>query len=229
MRHQNRSTPAESMVETIVAITIIVISAVTAMGLLRTALQGNQVVESKIIAVNLAEEAIETFRNQRDSNYVRFPGYEDDCWDAFDISNPADCNASSHLISPQGGASGDFFIEWKASTPAIPLDVPLLGRIKRLTKTSATNLYLYEIPLRCDLTGVIAPTEFLRIYAQDGFVEPTLTGPCDGKQLPGSQYRREIRISNVTSGSFDVTVSVFWLTGSVEQSISLSRTIGHVF
>ena len=68
---QLKNVKAESMIETIIAITVIVISSSAAMSLTRTALAGNENIGERIVAMNLAKESIEAVENIRDSNYLR--------------------------------------------------------------------------------------------------------------------------------------------------------------
>ncbi len=89
---------AESMIETLVAITVIVIATTAALSVMRTALAGNQVIEKKVVALNLAEEVFEALRNIRDTNYLLYASDPDNCWNQINISDVSECTVSGNSI-----------------------------------------------------------------------------------------------------------------------------------
>jgi len=64
----------ESLLETIIAITILSIILVSVFGLLTQALSANKDIKNRVIALNYAREGIEGVRNIRDTNWLRFSG-----------------------------------------------------------------------------------------------------------------------------------------------------------
>ena len=91
MFHALKNRSAESLIESIVAVSIIVIATAASLSLIRTSLVGNNVIGEKIIAMNLALEGIEALRNIRDSNYLNFPSDPDECWNSIDAQIVDDC------------------------------------------------------------------------------------------------------------------------------------------
>lgn len=101
-RHHRR---AESIFEVIIAITVISIG-ITAITLLVTSvMRANSISKEFIIANNLATEGLEVISNLRESNWIEFPGYEEDCWNAIGDLNDdlatdvaTDCTTSGNKI-----------------------------------------------------------------------------------------------------------------------------------
>ncbi len=217
MRHKLKRSPAESMVESIISITVIVITTTAALSLLRVAILGNNVVGEKLVAVNLAMEAVEALRNQRDTNYLRFPGFEEDCWDAYDVDSGTECQQASKKLSP----AASYFLE-REFEDQFGEEAPALSwRIKRLqdpTNDSAgeSQLDFYEV----DLFG-----EPFRFYAQNGLENLTDSPFTVAKD---NAFQRVIQIDQVSSTSYDATVTVSWEVDEIPQSISLTRSIGNV-
>ena len=90
MRHSKfKSLRAESIIETIIAITVIIIGSSAAIGMTRSALTGNENIGQKMVAMNLAEEGIEGVKNIRDTNYLRFSSDPDTCWKSLMVNSTA--------------------------------------------------------------------------------------------------------------------------------------------
>lgn len=83
MKYHSFNHRAETLAETIIALTILSVG-ITFSGLLMSNSLGN-IVSSKdrIVAVNIAREGLETARNIRDSNWLRFSGSRRECWNHF--------------------------------------------------------------------------------------------------------------------------------------------------
>ncbi|KKP38142.1 MAG: hypothetical protein UR28_C0021G0023 [Candidatus Peregrinibacteria bacterium GW2011_GWF2_33_10] len=84
---------AETLLEIIVAIVIVGIGASASLGIISSAVRGNQAARDRLIALNLAREGLEVFINTREAN-VRSANYNaaPKCWRAIDIDN---CSISS--------------------------------------------------------------------------------------------------------------------------------------
>jgi len=70
MKNTNKTNKGFSLPEVIIAITVIVVIIITATNLLVTSMRANQSNVNKIIAYNLAQEALEGFRNIRDGLWM---------------------------------------------------------------------------------------------------------------------------------------------------------------
>lgn len=90
---------AESIFEVIIAITVISIG-ITAITLLVTSvMRANNISKEFIIANNLATEGLEVISNRRESNWIEFPGYEEDCWNVVSsVDDSGDCTTSGNKI-----------------------------------------------------------------------------------------------------------------------------------
>lgn len=83
---------AESLIETIVAITVIALGATATGVMVRTSILGNELSQDRMTALNLAKEGIEAVRNIRDTNWLRYELNQDACWNTLqepgvDITN----------------------------------------------------------------------------------------------------------------------------------------------
>lgn len=230
MRHHLRfralSRKAESLVESIVSITVIVIATTAALSLLRVAILGNEVVEEKLTAVNLAMEAIEALRNQRDTNYLRFPGEEDDCWDAFDVDTSDQCLEAAHKLS--GAETYWIEREFFISDPITGLtneDVPFLSwTVKQATPPyddPSVNAETFVSLYSRSIEGLDGPRDIL-MYLQSGIVDSNFT------LIKENAFQRLVNIDTIDEYSYDVTVTVKWWVDGVEKNIQLTRTIGNI-
>lgn len=71
---------AETLVEVIIAILVVSMGAATATSLVVTALGSNLYNKDTLVATNLAIEGIETVRNVRDTNWLKFSFDAEHCW-----------------------------------------------------------------------------------------------------------------------------------------------------
>ena len=63
MRHSKfKSRCAESLIETIIAVTVIIIGSSAAIGITHSSLKGNESIAYKMVAMNLAQEGIEAVK-----------------------------------------------------------------------------------------------------------------------------------------------------------------------
>lgn len=120
MRHSKfLSRRAESLIETIIAITVIIIGSSAAIGMTRTSLTGNENIGQKMVAMNLAEEGIEGVLNIRDSNYLRFASDPDACWKTLSATTSSNCATSTVISDGTYYLTRDlstYFYQWSLST-----------------------------------------------------------------------------------------------------------------
>lgn len=83
---------AESLVETLVAVFVLSLSAVAALTLMVTILRTVDDVKERVIATNLAREGIEAVRNIRESNWLEHPRERRDYWNCLGAE---DCNIAN--------------------------------------------------------------------------------------------------------------------------------------
>jgi type II secretory pathway pseudopilin PulG len=207
MRHPLRSTPAESLIETIIAITVIILGTAAALSMLRTTLDGNELVGKKEVAINLALEGLDALRNIRDTNYLRFPLDADTCWNTFG-GTTASCADGTVLLNGYTYFYGRDF----SGTTALDWD------LTRVASASNGYLTLYGVDLDGDRVSD------MDLYAQSGLV------PADGFITQEQRaFRRTVTVSYNATDSYDATVTVTWDERGATHSISLTRTIAHVY
>ncbi|MBU1019178.1 hypothetical protein KJ764_04370 [Patescibacteria group bacterium] len=87
---------AESLIETIVAVTVIALGAVSVGIMVRTGLVGDELSQDRMFATNLAKEGIDAVSNIRDTNWLRYGLQNDDCWNTADgpLINIRNCDSS---------------------------------------------------------------------------------------------------------------------------------------
>ncbi len=92
MRHVRDSQRGQSLLETIMALGIIVIAVTATIGLLISTMKSGRTSTNRVIAANLAREAIEAARDIRDSNWLKIQAndaYTDTSFDGlFDQDDP---------------------------------------------------------------------------------------------------------------------------------------------
>lgn len=203
---------AESLIETLTAITVIVIATAAALSVVRTSLHGNNVISEKVVALNLALEGVEAVRNIRDTSYLRYSSDPDNCWNAID---PADANACATGDKFEAGETfyltrdfeDDFYFEW---------------HLVEASDTSITGdgwLDLYTI----DLDGS-SGSEEMTLYAQEGLDSSLGTPSAE------SVFQRLISVSSgPVTNSLNITSTVRWLDDGETREVSLTRTLANVY
>ncbi|MBT4385114.1 type II secretion system protein [Candidatus Peregrinibacteria bacterium] len=204
---------AESLIETVIAITVIVVATTAGMSLLRTSLLGNEVIGEKIVAINLAVEGIEAVRNLRDLNYLKFGSDPDNCWDAYFADELADCpfdkleDDASYLLTREFFSYPAF--RWLL-TEMDPLDEDLGWES------------LYSMELDIDHDGEL---NVIHSYGPSGDINPLLT------LVREDAFRRYVTIDYYDGPAqlFYVTSTVEWTVKGVPKTISLTRTIANIY
>jgi hypothetical protein len=169
MRHKKFR--AESIMETIISITVLTLGVAASLTILRTSLLSNSIIGEKIVALNLAIEGIEALKNIRDTNYLRYASDPDSCWANLTATDVADCTPATSIRDLEDyyftrDLSDDYF-EWGLAAAS---------------SSNEGNLELYNIDVDDD--GA-ADTE---IYAEAGLSGEALSIPR--KRLSEEPYLR---------------------------------------
>lgn len=207
MKVRPRRTPAESLIETVISATVIVLATAGALGLLRTSLIGNDVVGTKVVAMNLAVEGLEAIRNVRDTNYLRFASDTANCWNTLNVTDVDDCTvAGTDTIEDNSTyvINRDFTAAARMEWNLVPVDASNTG-----------DLGLYQINL-----GAGVDTE---MYAQAGLTYGFLT------PLESETFNRQVVIDYISADAFLATVTVAWTHRGVDKTVSFKRVIGNVY
>ena len=83
----SKNTRGETLVEVMVSLFVIMISGAAATMIVMTALDTTVTSERYLVAQNLAEDAAEIIKNLRDTNWLRYPLFHDECWLMLDNGN----------------------------------------------------------------------------------------------------------------------------------------------
>ena len=124
-----RSNAAETLAEVIIAITVLSLGTGSATILVLTSVNATVSGENRLVAYNLAREGVEAVRNIRDTNWLRFPGDRDQCWDTYNLVNPTLCAITVNklrgpdpfIVSPDFTTSNAYFT-WNISATSAPAD-----------------------------------------------------------------------------------------------------------
>lgn len=208
MRHAN---PAESLIETLIAITVIVLATTAAMSVLRTSTNGNEIIGKKVVAMNLAMEGFEALRNLRDTNYLLFSSDPDECWNKINATDVSTCSSATEITDGYTyyltrSFTTDPFFKWT------------LAR-----QTTSTQGYLTLFDLNLD-GGSDWESQ---MYAQSTVASSTtITSDADNRRL----FRRLITI-DYPSGSdyYNATITVTWTDHTETKTLTLTRSIANVY
>ncbi len=111
----------QTLIETVVAVFILVMGIVAALGLAIYALNASSNVSKQIIAIGLAREGVEAVKNIRDTNWLKDSLTVNGCYDFTSNTNnaancytnwlsPSSCNSPNndkgYCIDPPGGSKG---------------------------------------------------------------------------------------------------------------------------
>ncbi|MFA4814781.1 MAG: type II secretion system protein [Candidatus Gracilibacteria bacterium] len=208
MRHAK---PAESLIETMVAITVIVLATTAALSVLRTSQAGNEVIGKKVIAINLAEEGLEALRNLRDTNYLLFASDPDECWNKLEVTDVADCPTAMEITDGEA-----YYL-----TRDFDSDPVFKWHLTELTDAGTQGyLDLYSIDLNGDGNGEA------NMYAQSHITTvPDMSAPVENREM----FQRIIGIDYPAPDYYDATATIYWYDHGVRQTLSLTRSIAHVY
>lgn len=204
---------AESLIETIVAVTVFSLMFIAALTLTRISLKGDQALYHKFIAINGAEDGLNALINVRDTNRLRYASDTDNCWNKYNISDVADCSDGTADELQEGityfltqNTSGAPYWAWQIET----VDSDDDGWIS-----------LYDINLDSD-----ARTAETQKYLQSGITDSAFTVQ-EGKE---NIFRRTFTVAyNDDDTAYYTTVTVTWEEFGMERSIKKNRPIENIY
>lgn len=203
-----RSRPAESMIESLIAITVIILASAASMSMLRSSVQGNNVIGEKLIAIELAVEGLDAIENIRDTNYLMFSSEADACWNKLGAEVPDDC-LSGAADTIMDGENYYLYQDFSSSPfnrwTLIPIDNPNDGKM---------DLFQFDL----------GDGESVELYSDSGQRDTDGFTP-----LESSVFTRRVHIEVIDPNSFQAFVTVSWRLGSLTQEVTLSRIISHIF
>ena len=201
---------AESLVESIIAITVITLSTTAALVLIQTSIGGNRVIGEKVFALNLALEGIEAVKNIRDTNYLNFASNPEECWNSVNATAVSNC-ATRDLME-----DGDTYY----------LKRNLRNEEQRLLWTLETNSAYGDIS-HYEIYDSSGSTVIAEMYAQSG-----LESFASFSLIEEDVYTRVLEFSENDydpDNAIDVTSTVSWENKGNTYTVSLTRTIANVY
>ncbi|KKT01404.1 MAG: hypothetical protein UV80_C0016G0003 [Candidatus Peregrinibacteria bacterium GW2011_GWF2_43_17] len=186
---------AESLIETIVAVTVIALGATGAAVLTRTALLGNELSQDRMLALNLAREGTSAIGIIKDTNFIRYGGELDSCWNSLEGTSSDDCELT--LIEDE-----TYYI--------LRADMETLGYYLEEASTDDVFDNEYQIYL-CDFGGAT-------LYANPG----NDTVPYCTEE---TTFYRSIYITYPDATSMKIVSEVGWTTAGKQKTISETAII----
>lgn len=153
----------ETIIEVLVALVVVTIGAATATSLIVTSLRANQFNKDSLVALNLAQEGVEYMHNLRDTNWIKFSGNPQACWNT--QPNLATCGPANLLA------------ETTATT----------GYSLGLDASSNNTLTLLAKPLNLLGTDAIEEGYRLNYFDLNNAVNSDNLDRTDSASLPGTQ------------------------------------------
>jgi type II secretory pathway pseudopilin PulG len=136
-----RSKSAETLAEVIIALTVFSLASTAIAKMVVISVNATSEGEERLVAYNLAREGVELVRNLRDTNWLRFPGNHEECWDTLNATDAAKCGTSKKLDNKGKYTVG---VELTDTTKLMSL------RIKNMAENPNPDDYLYAFPLETD-------------------------------------------------------------------------------
>jgi len=119
----NKFHKAESLIETLVAVFVLALSATAALGLMVSTMKTVDSVQDRVVAINLAREGLEAVRNVRESNWLEHSRERRDYWNCLGMSN---CDNDKDLIQNNTNYIVDFdsdTFRWQLTEKPTALDL----------------------------------------------------------------------------------------------------------
>lgn len=215
-----RSPRAETLAEAVISITVLGIGAGGIMIMLNSAIRANDIGQERVVALNLAQEGVAAVETLRDTNWLRFPGNREECWDVLDATSAAECDDSTttHLATTSDINGKTYVVYRELGSSA---EFMTWGFENLATYSPSTSLTLEEVQtLAAYEIGTGGPT--LLSHALGGNAALTST-PTVGN------YGRTVTVVKSTTVSPDdtlqVTATVTWTSRGQDHSVNFSGTL----
>lgn len=226
MRRPFHTHPGESMIETMIAITVVIMGIMATLSMLRTALKGNQFIGEKLVAIQLANEALDAIRNIRDTNYLLLSADPENCWNRLNVTDPTDCLDSPTVANSIFDGESYYLIQDYSNVPYFKWSMISASE----TRGGDMNLYRINTTDEMDSTSTDAT-----LYMD--WHHPSSSGAT---LLSTNVFNRVVSIDYDPLDSsgmdrcplddcFVATAHVQWTVGDLTQSISLTRLFSNVY
>lgn len=203
--------PAESLIEVIAAITVIVFGVMGANSMVRLSLGTNEVFGEKVVAMNLAESGLAAVQNIRDTNYLNFATDPDECWNTLNATSVSDC-ATSNKIK----ASTTYYLTMNLDSSSAPFMKWSLSEYTEGDSETDGSLSLYSYET--------ADGTKTTLYAQSGATVDT-----EFTKLDETTYDRTLYMTYPDDNTLNVLVTVEWEIRGEPKSISVGGTVENIY
>lgn len=203
------------LVEAIIAITILVMVAATSISLLVMGHRAINVNEHSLEASWLAQEAAESLRGLRDTNWIRFGYDKENCWKV----RTDKCQDAFDYMGGSEGSPNEFFMSTSLTDPPILIqakDSLNLDEGPQADMNLPFLLYYQDLDDTVDYDGDGA-TDNDKQYIGPKNVLYTLIEP--------TKYYRQVQTYEVEPGHMEAMVTVGWYEGSKPHEINLPVTL----
>ncbi len=199
---------AETLAEAVMAITVLGIGAGGVMIMLNSAIRANDIGQERVVALNLAQEGVAAVEVLRDTNWLRFPGNRDECWDTLDATMATDCATISTKLATVGDADGETYVVYRE-----------LGTTDELMTWGFVNLTGFTTPAEATATQTV------RQYTIGGeiFFSHALGGNASLPSTPTpGNFQRTVTVIEPDADTMEVTSTVTWTSRGQSHSVNFS-------
>ena len=205
------------LVEAIISITILIMVAATSISLLVMGHRAINVNEHSLEASWLAQEAAESLRGLRDTNWIRYGYNKEGCWTS--TSNVKCDPGGINNLSGSEASPNQFILATSLTDP------PTLVQAKdplELAEGPEANMNLPFLLYYQDLDNTVD-------YDGDGITDndKEYIGPDTAGYtiVEPSKYYRQVETWQVAPGHFEAIVTTGWYEGSTPHEIKLPVTL----
>lgn len=124
---ERKNNTAESLIEVIIAVSVITTILVPASGLYVTSLRNTSINRNDLIAATLAEEGLEVMRHIRDTNFLRFSPKASECWNTKPDHTDLDgCENNTITAGSYKLIRDNLTLKWRLENSSPPLTPELI-------------------------------------------------------------------------------------------------------
>ncbi len=209
---------ADTLIEVIIALFVLVIGSGAATVLIVSSLQANTFSKDSLVGLNLAVEGIEAIRNIRDTNWVKFSYDKENCWNMLpEKASGDDCTSALNLID-KSNYTVDLDTSnytWGLTDEGISNSLDLEGA----TATTNDPYKLYFIDLddsyNSDNQGTASDDH-------DLFVSDDIGGTSNTGE---SKFYRMVSVTYPNADTMNVESLVQWKAGAIVHQIKLTSSL----
>ena len=190
MIKKTKNIRGETLAETIVALSVLAIGITIASIVITNSLRNMTNAKSRVIAVNIAREGIESMRNIRDTNWLLYSDRRRDCWNhntslgLCDPNSPTPITPGTYVVYRRDNDT------WQLALADRNITIDSDGDSIPDNDLDLTPLSLVDIDASIDSDGDGDLTNDRDIY---NHVDTDLTDPL-GTEVQGTNFQRHITI-----------------------------------